>query len=124
MSLGLNLNECQITPVWLLSDPTLFQLPIRVTSKYKPPYRKTVKVTKTIAHPSYGKPKSKSNDISLLQLAENVDLSVHTPACLPAADKDFTGQTGAVYGEKDWIFVHFLISLTQDGGQQTPATLT
>ena len=60
-----------------------------------------MKVAKTIAHPSYGQPLANSKDIALLQLAENVDLSVHTPACLPAADKDFTGQTGAVYGEKD-----------------------
>ena len=40
-----------------------------------------------------------SNDIALLQLAEEVDLSVHTPACLPPPGKDFTGQMGSVYGE-------------------------
>ena len=41
-----------------------------------------------------------SNDIALLKLAEEVDMSVHTPACLPESGKDFTGQMGSVYGEK------------------------
>ena len=35
----------------------------------------------------------------LLKLAEDVDLTVYTPACLPQPDEDYTGQTGNVYGE-------------------------
>ena len=39
----------------------------------------------------------------LLKLAEDVDLTVYTPACLPQPDEDYTGQTGNVYGEsKSW----------------------
>ena len=41
-----------------------------------------------------------SSDLALLKLAEEVDLSVHTPACLPAAERDFTGHIGSVYGEQ------------------------
>ena len=40
-----------------------------------------------------------SNDLALLKLAEEVDLSVHTPACLPDPGRDFTGKVGTVYGE-------------------------
>ena len=37
------------------------------------------------------------------KLAEDVDLTVYTPACLPQPDDDYTGQTGNVYGEsKSW----------------------
>merc|ERR1719427_274779 len=39
-----------------------------------------------------------SNDLALLKLAEEVDLSVHTPACLPEPGRNFTGQIGSVYG--------------------------
>jgi len=39
-----------------------------------------------------------SNDLALLKLAEEVDLSVHTPACLPDPGRDFTGKVGTVYG--------------------------
>ena len=41
-----------------------------------------------------------SADLALLKLAEEVDLSVHTPACLPAPERDYTGQIGSVYGEQ------------------------
>ena len=58
-------------------------------------------MTKVITHELYSPiPKFRhSNDIALLKLAEEVDLSVHTPACLPPPGKDFTGQMGSVYGE-------------------------
>ena len=35
----------------------------------------------------------------LLKLAESVDLTVYTPACLPRPEDDFYRQTGNVYGE-------------------------
>ena len=50
-------------------------------------------------HESYKSPNVNSNDIALLKLAEKVDLNIHTPACLPALDTDYTGKTGSVYGE-------------------------
>ena len=51
-----------------------------------------------IVHEDYGSPKSFSNDIALLKLAEPVDLNIYTPACLAALDADYTGQNGRVYG--------------------------
>ena len=51
-----------------------------------------------IVHESYKSPKANSNDIALLKLAEDVDLTTYTPACLPASGADYTGQNGRVYG--------------------------
>ena len=51
-----------------------------------------------IVHEDYNSPKSTSNDIALLKLAEPVDLNIYTPACLAALDADYTGQNGRVYG--------------------------
>ena len=38
------------------------------------------------------------NDIALLKLAEDIDLTTYTPACLPTSGADYTGQNGRVYG--------------------------
>ena len=35
----------------------------------------------------------------LLKLADDVDLTIYTPACLPEPDDDYTGKKGNVYGE-------------------------
>jgi len=51
-----------------------------------------------IVHESYTTPKADSNDIALLKLAEDVDLTTYTPACLPTSGADYTGQNGRVYG--------------------------
>ena len=51
-----------------------------------------------IIHESFRSPKRDSNDIALLKLAEDVDLTIYTPACLPAPGTDYTGQNGRVYG--------------------------
>ena len=56
--------------------------------------------------PDYQTPSGMSNDIALVRLAEDADLSVYTPACLPAADQDYTGQNSTVAG---W-------GATQEGG--------
>ena len=52
-----------------------------------------------IVHESYKSPNADSNDIALLKLAESVDLTTYTPACLPSSDDDFTGQMGKVFGK-------------------------
>ena len=52
-----------------------------------------------IVHESYKAPKANSNDIALLKLAEDVDLTTYIPACLPASGADYTGQNGRVYGK-------------------------
>jgi len=51
-----------------------------------------------ITHKNYNYPKHLSNDIALLKLAEDVNLSTYTPACLPPSGADYTGQNGRVYG--------------------------
>jgi len=51
-----------------------------------------------LKHPSYNSPRSSSNDIALLRLAEDVDISVYTPACLPTLNQDFTGQSSLLTG--------------------------
>jgi len=62
-------------------------------------YRKNVKLAMNpIVHESYQSPKTSSNDIALLKLAESVDTTRYVPACLPAVNMDYTGQTGRVYG--------------------------
>ena len=52
-----------------------------------------------IVHPDYNYHVAENNDIALLKLAEAVDLSIYTPACLPASSADYVGQTAKVYGE-------------------------
>jgi len=51
-----------------------------------------------IVHENYQSPKASSNDIALLKLAEDIDLTTYTPACLPTSGADYTGQNGRVYG--------------------------
>ena len=51
-----------------------------------------------IIHESYQSPRFFSNDIALLKLAEDIDLTTYTPACLPTSGADYTGQNGRVYG--------------------------
>merc|ERR1711994_153921 len=60
--------------------------------------RLDVGVSAMIPHPDYNNPLSMSHDIALLLLSESVDLTVHTPACLPSPGRDYTGYTGVVYG--------------------------
>ena len=61
--------------------------------------RKNVKLAiNPIVHERYNFPRSYQNDIALLKLATHVDLTTYPPACLPAANTDFTGQNAWVYG--------------------------
>ena len=60
--------------------------------------RKEVAVTRFV-HPNYN-PSTTNNDIALLKLSESVDLSIYTPACLPASSADFVGQSAKVYGRQ------------------------
>ena len=52
-----------------------------------------------IIHEDYQSEFQYNNDIALLKLAEDVDTNIHTPACLPPTNADYTGQNGRVYGE-------------------------
>ena len=59
---------------------------------------KDFNVDRIVVHPDYNSPSRYSNDIALLRLSEDADLSVYTPACLPATDQDYTGQLSTVAG--------------------------
>ena len=73
--------------------------------------RKNVKLAlDPIIHESWKSPKLHSNDIALLKLAEDIDLTTYTPACLPTSGADYTGQNGRVYGGRSPIL--FLAILT------------
>jgi hypothetical protein len=61
--------------------------------------RKNVKLAiNPIVHEWYNFPSSYQNDIALLKLAESVDLTTYTPACLPPPGTDYTGQQAWAYG--------------------------
>lgn len=62
---------------------------------------KTIAVSKITNHPSYAPAGgSLNNDITVLELAEAVDLNVYTPACLAQTSDEatFYGKTAQVYG--------------------------
>jgi len=84
---------------------------LTITTESKIP-KKNVKVSQIINHPSYNADNS-NNDISLLKLAEKIDLNVYTPACLPKSTDNFEGQKAWVYG---W-------GTTSSGGQTSDKLL-
>ena len=78
------------------------------TNRWKNPFinlrvnfsRKNVRLAiDPIIHEDYQSEFQFNNDIALLKLAEDVDMDIHTPACLAQIDADYTGQNGRVYGE-------------------------
>ena len=77
---------------------------MRVTNSSEPLYllRKNVRLAMDpIIHEEYNSGFQLNNDIALLKLVEHVDTNIHTPACLPPDDADYTGQSAHVYGEKE-----------------------
>ena len=62
---------------------------------------RNLEVDKIIVHEDYCADHQVGHDIALLKLKEQVDLSRHTPACLPPRDAkaaDYIGKTASVYG--------------------------
>ena len=59
---------------------------------------KTIDVTKYTNHESFTMP---TNDIVVIELAEEVDLNVYTPACLAKTSDatTFDGKNAWIYGE-------------------------
>ena len=55
---------------------------------------------KPLVHEDYADPERYSNDIALLKLAEEVNMTTYTPVCLPPLDKDYVDKIGTAYGEK------------------------
>ena len=62
--------------------------------------KKVVKVSKIINHKDYNSPSPTNNDITLLKLAEEVDMNTYTPACLPSTADNFEGKNAWVYGKE------------------------
>jgi len=59
--------------------------------------RKNLEIEELIIHETYNH-STHTDDMALLKLKEPLDVSVYMPACLPPKGKDWTGQTGWVYG--------------------------
>ena len=62
---------------------------------------KTINIAKLTNHPDYNKAKIEDgNDIAVLELAEEVDLNVYTPACMAKTTDSttFDGKTATVAG--------------------------
>ena len=59
---------------------------------------KTIAVSAIYNHESYNSPTPLANDITVLELAEEVDLNVYTPACLAQTSDvtTFDGKTAQV----------------------------
>ena len=59
-------------------------------------------VVRSLRHEQYDTKKA-INDIALLELAEEVDLKVYTPVCLPSNGdgEDFIGKRAWIYGKAE-----------------------
>ena len=57
-----------------------------------------MKIEKIIIHEDYCVGNENIHDIALVKLKEKVDVSIHTPACLPPKDADYSGKLASVYG--------------------------
>ena len=64
---------------------------------------KKLAVASYVNHEDYGKPNRFSNDITVIELAEELDLTVYIPACLAQ-----TGDATAFDGE-DWALATFFL---------------
>ena len=62
-------------------------------------------VENIIIHENYSFP---PNDIALLVLTEEVDLTIYNTVCLPDEGAKFAGQNALVYGESKWFIFSFL----------------
>ena len=62
---------------------------------------KNINVKESVIHPSWNYGRNTQdwrNDIAILKLAEEVDLSKYTPACLPRPGENFVGKTALAMG--------------------------
>ena len=89
-----------------ISDPTTVRIVLgehdtASTTESKIP-RIVVNVSLILNHPDFIL-ETVNNDIALLKLSEEVDLTVYTPACLPMTGDNFVGKIAWVYG-KNKIF--------------------
>ena len=68
---------------------------------------RVINVAKYTNHESYNS-KTKDNDITLIELAEEVDLTTFTPACLAK-----TSDTTTFDGKKAWVYGETVLLLSQ-----------
>ena len=60
---------------------------------------KNINVEYYFNHPQYVRDIIDINDITMVKLAEEIDLNIYTPACLANTGDSFTGRYGWTYGE-------------------------
>ena len=68
---------------------------------------RVINVAKYTNHESYNS-KTKDNDITLIELAEEVDLTTFTPACLAK-----TSDTTTFDGKNAWVYGETVLLLSQ-----------
>jgi len=56
------------------------------------------KVEKFIMHKGLDKTGQRENDIAVIKVTKDIDLSLHTPICLPGRNKDFAGSQAMATG--------------------------
>ena len=86
---------------------------------------KTVNMRKVIVHKDYELygPRGVMHDIALVELDEEVDLSVYTPVCLPRRDQSFDNKPAVAIGQRKVCFIlDENLSLVRLGSRQVEGT--
>ena len=85
---------------------------------------KTFNLRKVIVHEDYELgPRGIMHDIALVELDEEVDLSVYTPVCLSRRDQSFDNKPAVAIGErKVWFILDENLSLVRLGSHQVRRT--
>ena len=91
-----------VTAAHCVQDKAEFQIFVRVgehdlRTAGEAEVERTVRVAHILLHADYSLERH-SNDIALLELAEELDLATHTPACLASPGHQAAGNTATVSG--------------------------
>ena len=96
-----------------------------LTKKNETKLEKTFNLRKVIVHEEYELygPRGVMHDIALVELDEEVDLSVYTPVCLPRRDQSFDNKPAVAIGQrKVWFILDVNLSLVRLGSHQVRRT--
>ena len=75
---------------------------------------KTIQLETYIKHPNWNKNGDLDSDIAMLKLAEEVDLSVFTPACMAKTGDVFVGKKAWAYGKYGSVIVSWVSKILQN----------